>query len=87
MRQLVAALGALLSVIGLLLLVSPIPGATVMLALGIALLICSSTRAAGALQSLRTRIAWLNRSFSWLEDRAGQKIGAALKQTRPVDRS
>ena len=87
MKPFVVTLGVVFSLIGLLLLVSPVPGATAMLALGIALLICSSTTAARLLQRLRGNVAWLNRAFRWLENHAGEKIGDALKRTRPLDQT
>ncbi len=66
-RKLLVVLGSVLSLLGLVM-VSPIPGSAFALALGIAILICSSERAAQCLRYFRSKPSAPNKAFSWLEN-------------------
>ena len=51
------------------------------------MLICGSDLAARCLQYFRARWSVLNRALVWLEDRAGESIGAALRRSKPDELS
>ena len=83
MRIITLVAGSLLLLLGLVSMVSPIPGGTLLIAAGIAMLICSSRRAAALVKRSRRRYVRLNKAMIWLEDHMGEKISAPLRQTRP----
>jgi hypothetical protein len=66
-------------------LISPIPGAVLLLAVGLSLLICTSTVAATCIRFTRGKFYRLNKVMSWLENRSGERIGSILRQTRPSE--
>jgi len=72
--------------IGLISMVTPIPGGTFMIAISISTLICSNARAQRIMRQLRTRYSAFNRIVFWLERKVGTRvkfIGIALGKTRP----
>jgi hypothetical protein len=71
----VSTLASLVLLIGLISMVTPIPGGTLMIALSLTVLICSSSRARHYLLLLRTRVKWLNKSMTWIEETMGKRIG------------
>jgi hypothetical protein len=83
MQLLISVIGSVLTLSGLLLMLTPIPGSSVTVAVGVAMLICSSERAARCLRYFRIRLRFLNSGFTWLEDRVPELIGAALRRSRP----
>lgn len=82
-RIILMTAGGLLSLSGAVLTLTPIPGSTLALTSGLALILCSSPFASRCLQLLRTRFHLFNSGMAWIENRAGGRIGGALKQTRP----
>lgn len=71
---------------GLISMVTPIPGGTLLIAFSLATLICTSPLAQRCLRAFRSRFGWLNRAIYWVENKVGtriQFISSALKQTRP----
>ena len=68
---------------GALLMLTPMPGSTFMIAFGMMLLICTSRTAANYIKKLRIRFNSFNKSLTWLENKAGEKIGGVLKSTNP----
>lgn len=82
----ISVIASALFLLGLVSMVTPIPGGTIMIATSLTALICTSPRARSCLRFMRTRFVWLNKSFYWLEDKVGQRIGFignALIMTRP----
>ena len=77
------ALATILLLFGTVSMLSPVPGGTFAIALGLVLLICTSKRFARAVGNLRLRMPRLNAVMIWLEDRSGQRMGDALRTTRP----
>ena len=74
-------------VIGIVSMVTPIPGGTFMIALSVSTLICSNARAQRVMQMLRTRYNYFNKIILWLEIKVGVRIkfiGIALEKTRPL---
>lgn len=70
--------------VGMVSMVTPIPGGTFLIAVSLTALICSSSRARRCLQVLRIRIEFLNKSILWVEDKVRIRIVSnALRQTRP----
>ncbi len=75
--------GTLLVLLGAISMVTPIPGATFMLALGSVLLICSSPRFRVWLQSCRAKSPRFDKLLLFMERKAGARLGGILKLTRP----
>jgi hypothetical protein len=84
----ISIFASLVLLIGLVSMVTPIPGGTVLIAGSLTALICSSPFARRCLQVMRTEINWLNKGILWIEKKVGDRIGIvgrALGQTRPLD--
>jgi hypothetical protein len=82
----ISAIASALLLLGLVSMVTPIPGGTIMIATSLTALICTSPRARSCLRFMRARIVWLDKSFYWLEEKVGARIGFigdALRKTRP----
>ncbi len=72
--------------LGMISMVTPIPGGILIVAASLTALICTSPRARKVLQFLRIRIEWFNNMFLWMENKIGNRvaiISTALHQTRP----
>ena len=81
---LISAFASVTLLIGMVSMVTPIPGGTLLIAVSLTALICSSSRARRYLQILRTRVDFLNKSISWVENKVHISIVSnALRQTRP----
>lgn len=63
--------------------VTPLPGATLMFAIGLTLLICTSQKAANAVKQLRRKVGFIDKGMAWMEMKMGPKVGDALKRTNP----
>ena len=75
-----------LFVLGLISLVTPIPGAFIFLACSLTLTISVSTYAQYCVQWIRSRISWINRFLFWLEEKTGKRIkmiAETLPKTHP----
>ena len=71
---------------GLISMVTPIPGGTILIASGLTALICSSPTARYRLMRIRSKVNWFNKVFFWLEQKVGGKVkfvGVALSKTHP----
>jgi hypothetical protein len=82
----ISAIASALLLLGLVSMVTPIPGGTIMIATSLTALICTSPRARSCLRFMRSRIEWFDKFFFWLEDTVGERIGFignALVKTRP----
>ena len=85
---LISIVASVVLLIALVSMVTPIPGGTVLIAVSLTALICSSPFARRCLQVMRTKMNWLNKGVLWLEDKVGDRIGIvgrALGKTRPLD--
>ncbi len=77
-----------LFVLGLISLVSPIPGAFIFLACSLTLTISVSTYAQFCVQWVRSRVSWINKFLFWLERKTGKRIkmiGETLPKTHPFE--
>lgn len=86
MNLLVSLVSLFILIIGLISMVTPIPGGTFMIAISISTLICSNARAQRIMRQLRTKYNAFNRMIFWLEKKVGTRvkfIGIALEKTRP----
>ena len=83
MRILVLITGTILLLFGLISMVTPIPGGTLLIALGAGMIICSSETAAKTIQSWRGKFNRLDKTITWLEDKIGERLSAPLRRTRP----
>lgn len=86
-NALLSALAFLLLIIGLMSMVTPIPGGTFLIAISISLLICSNAKVQTCMRYARTKSNRFNKVIFWLENKVGIKvkfIGAALENTRPL---
>ncbi len=84
MRVILIVLGSVLLVLGAISMLTPIPGGFILLGLGTAMLICTSTAFSNWLMRRRERSKWLNGSMSWMETHLGARVSAALSRTRPT---
>ena len=87
---LVKIAAAFLFVLGLVSLVSPIPGAFIFLACSLTLTISVSSYAQFCVQWVRSRISWINKFLYWLEKKTGERIkmiGETLPKTHPTEDS
>ena len=83
---LLTAISSILLLVGLISMLTPIPGGIFLVAGSLTTLICTSPTARLCLQSLRSRTGWVDKVFLWLEKKIGQRIefvGDALRRTRP----
>ena len=72
--------------LGMVSMVTPIPGGTILIAGGLTALICSSASARYCLMWIRSRVNWFNRLIFWMENKVGSRIkiiGTALSKTHP----
>ncbi len=83
MRLIMMLLAILLLALGIISWVTPIPGGTLMLALGLTLLICSSESAAKFLKNYRRKFPKLNKVMSWIEGKTPKILSEAIQRTRP----
>ena len=75
--------GSLLLFVGLLSMVTPIPGSTLLITVGVGMIICSSITVAVYIQFSRIKFDRINRGMSWLENKMGDRLSAPLRRTRP----
>lgn len=83
---LVTLISLFILIIGVISMVTPIPGGTFMIAISISTLICSNARAQRIMRQLRTKYNAFNKVIFWLEKKVGGRvkfIGIALEKTRP----
>ncbi len=81
-----SVLSSILVLIGVVSMVTPIPGGTFLIAGGLTALICTSPRARLCLRHARGRFGFFDKTFLWLEKMVGERVpvvGNALRKTRP----
>ena len=82
MRVSLMIVGSLLLALGAISMFTPIPGGTLLLALGAALLICTSSRVVHWIQRRRSNNPRLNRAMRWLEGHTGARVSDARQAAR-----
>ncbi len=85
MRITLMILGSILILLGLISMVTPIPGSTFFIATGSGLLICTSERAANWIRNARTKNVRFNNAVTWMENKMGDRLGGPIRRTRPID--
>lgn len=88
MKAVISAIALVCILIGLISMVTPIPGGTALIAGGLTMLICSNPSAQYCLMWLRSRLRWVNGLMFWLETKVGKRItvvGTALAKTHPPE--
>jgi len=83
MRIVVLVIGTILLVIGLVSMVTPIPGGTLLITVGGGMVICSSNTAAKYIQTCRSKFNRFDRGMTWLENKMGERLSSPLRRTRP----
>jgi len=86
MNMILSIIATLLLLIGFISMVTPIPGGTLIISLGLTMLICVNSKAQACLLYMRTRYTLVNKLFTFLQKNAGSKItviGVALEKTQP----
>ena len=76
----------LLLILGVVSMLTPIPGGVLFIAGGLTALICTSPRLRLCIKYFRTKVNWINKVFFFFERKVGSRIaiiGNALKMTRP----
>ena len=87
MNILLSFIAFLLLLVGLISMVTPIPGGTFLIAISISVLVCTSTKVQTYMRFLRTKYNRFNTFVFWLENKVGVRvkfIGTALKKTHPL---
>ncbi len=73
---------------GLVSMVTPIPGGAILISGGLTMLICASPTAQYCVMWIRAKINWVNKMVFWLEKSIGPRIkvvGEALGKTHPPE--
>lgn len=83
MRIILLIAGIICLGLGLVSMVTPIPGGTILLAIGAALVICTSPHARAWVRKQRSRYPRFHSIMEWLEKKSPTKIEDALHRTRP----
>lgn len=83
MRIIQIAIGSVLVLLGLISWLTPFPGGTALIAIGLTLLICASETAARAVKKSRSKIPVLDKGMIWIEEHVPAKLADALRRTRP----
>ena len=88
MKTALSVLAMFSILLGMVSMVTPIPGGTLLIAGGLTMLICSNPTAQYCLMWMRSRVNWVNKAMLWLECKVGTRIqvmGDALLKTRPPE--
>jgi hypothetical protein len=88
MSLIISALAIISILFGMVSMVTPIPGGTILIAGGVTALICSSPSAQYCVMWIRSRVNWFNKVLFWLQSKVGNKIkvlGIALSKTIPPE--
>jgi len=83
MRIIILVTGSILLLVGVISMVTPIPGGTLLIAAGGAMVICSSKRAEKFIRICRSRFGLLNKALLWIETRLGERLSGPIRRTRP----
>ena len=63
---------------------TPIPGGTLAMTVGVGLIICASERATGFIRKSREKFLRLNKVMTWMENKMGLRLSGPLRRTRPA---
>ncbi len=88
MKIVINILAVICILFGIVSMVTPIPGGTILIAGGLTMLICSSPSAQYCLMWIRSRVNWVNKLIFWLEAKVGARVkvvGTALGKTHPPE--
>ena len=89
MKKTIIQIGAfILFILGFISLFSPLPGATIIFACSLALLISVIPYVQFCVQWIRSRVSWINRSMYFLEEKGGKHvkmIRETLPKTHPLE--
>ena len=87
MKNLFLTIVALIAlIVGIISMLTPLPGGTMLIALSLTSLTCTSPRARAIIRYTREKSILSNKIFLFLEDKVGNRIsfiGDALKLTQP----
>ncbi|MGI9464779.1 MAG: hypothetical protein ACR2OM_12605 [Aestuariivirgaceae bacterium] len=83
MKALAIIFALVLLTLGLLSWLTPFPGGTPAIALGLTILIYHSERAANAVSNWRLTHDIFNRAITWMEEKVPARLGNTLRRTRP----
>lgn len=84
MRVFILIVGSATVILGAVSMVTPIPGGTLLIAIGAGMVICSSHKAAAFVKVCREKFRRFNQLVTWLEDRIGKRLSEPLRRTRPT---
>lgn len=76
-------IAVLLLLIGIVSMVTPIPGGIFLIVFGFGLLIYASPRAEKYIRIQRTQKKWINSAMTWVEDKMGANLSGTMRRTRP----
>lgn len=88
MKTMISVLALVCILVGLVSMITPIPGGIVLVAVGLTMLICINPSAQYCLMWIRSRVSWVNKLMYWLEAKVGNRIsvvGVAFAKTHPPE--
>ena len=84
MKLILTGIAVVLLLVGLVSMFTPMPGGTLLIAGGCALLICTSEKAAHKIQATRSDKKWVNGPMTWIENKLGARLSGPMRRTRPT---
>ena len=88
MKTVISVLAVILILVGLISMVTPIPGGAILISGGLTMLICASPSAQYCIMWIRAKVNWINKLVAWLEKTIGPRVkvvGVALGKTQPPE--
>ena len=78
--------GAILLTLGLISMLTPIPGGVLVIALGAGMIICASPTATNFIRAYRSKNLRFNQLLAWFENKIGERLSRPLRMTRPDEK-
>jgi len=69
--------------LGLVSMVTPIPGGVLLITIGGGMVICNSERAENYMRIKRQNFTRLDSAMNWMEKKMGNRLSGPLRRTRP----
>ena len=90
LNAILSVVALILLILGILSLVSPIPGGLLVISFSVTTLICVNAKAQACVLYLRSKYGFINKIFTFLQNKIGSRIhfvGDALSRTEPKEKS
>ena len=90
LNAILSVVALIVLILGVISLVSPIPGGLLVIAFSVTTLICVNAKAQACVLYFRSKYEFVNKIFTFLQNKIGSRIhfiGDALRRTEPKDKS